>query len=437
MNNKIGLAILILLFSAPLARAEVINLPLNATVINGEKTNDYAGEATIPIGNFTGDIFPEMAVSIRNYSPSVHTGRVVITKGSINGLPSTINLATQTAIIIEGENYLWTGTTLLSVPDLDNNNYSELLVSSGLDFYIINGSLTMPSQFKITDVGVTVPGRKFSCTDVLKSVEFGDFDGDKSTDMIFSGCGLPYGSAGIINLSKLPAGPVTINTAFFDGVRGKLIDDVVNGIDHTIAAVNLDNDAQTDLIFAKDSIVKVYINGLLKSTVNTSMTNTMVFSAGDMKIDGLNDFIIAGNIYPKGFTIGLIFNKGTWDSTSNLTLDGVYASEIKGFSAFSTDVLYIMAPSPYGLIVGDKNYSSGQGRIVILKPKVAWQPTYTVTTADQTDNTKIIGGTRIGTSVGYSDNFFGGIGCSADTAIFIGSNNLNQLGKSYVLRYKK
>lgn len=440
MRNKIILTTLLLGLTASIASAQIINLPdANGTTFLGQTSGDYSGETTIPIGNFTGDVFPESLVTVRNYATAAHRGRLYIKTGSINGLTNQVNVASGSNIIIEGENYAWTGSRVYSVPDLNNNNYTELFATSGVNFYLIYGAATLPTTFNITDVGNTVAGRKFIGTDLIRGLQFGDFDKDGNVDMAFSGAGLAYGEAGVIYLSKLPAGPVTINAALFDNVKAKKFTNVVNGFPHSIAAVDLNNNGQTDLIFVDGSKIRLYIDGVLKSTIATSaiLNAAMVFPAGDMTDDAKNDFVIAGNVYPSGFTVALVPNKETWPATMTLAIDGVNASQLKGISELNTFLSYIMVPSPYGLIIGDSGYSAGAGRVIILPKKKVWPSIYEITAAAQTDNTKIIGGLRIGTSVGYSDNMYGGIGCSAETAIFVGANAINQISNSYVARYKK
>lgn len=432
MKYRILFIFLSILLCAFDVQATIINTS-TGTAINGERAGDYAGENTLPLGNFTGDIFPEMMVTVRNYSTAVHAGRIYIKQATINGLPSTVNLAIETKIIIDGENYSWLGSKVRLVPDYNHNGYNEILTTAGVNFYIIEGAAVLPTTFNIADVGITVPGRKFIGTDSLRSVEFGDFDKDGELDMIFSGAGLALGEAGIIYLSKLPPGPVTINDALFDGVKAKKFTNVVGFLDHNIAVSDLDGNGQDDYIFCKDGTVQVYINNVLVNTINTMMSASMVFSAGDMQINGLKDFVVVGNIYPKGFTIGLVFNKGTWTTSSNLVLDGISGSEIKGIGTLASSDSYTIIPSPFGAIIGD----TVNNRVVVINPKSTWPATYTVTTLDQTDNTKIIGGTHLGTSVGISDNMFGGIGCMTESALFIGSNNINLVGKSYVVKYKK
>jgi hypothetical protein len=440
MKNVFTALIALFALTSTAFAGQTITIPdPKGTIFRGERGGDYAGETTISIGNFTGDVFPETLINVRNFATSVHAGRVYIKRGSINGLPQDMNLATQSDITIEGENYGWTGTNIRVVPDLNGDGYTEILVSSGSNLYLIYGAQNFPPSFKITDVGTTIAGKRFITNGQFQDAEFGDFDKDGNVDMLIAGSGLLAGEAGIIYLSKLPAGAVTINAALFDGIKGKKIPNVVGFMQHSVAVLDLDNNGQTDYVFIKDTQIRVYINDVLKSTINTAgiANAAMVFNAGDMNNDGLADFVIHGNIYPSGPATTLIFNRVNWPASMTLAIDGTSASRLSGIGQFNTSLGHIIAPFPQGLLIGDDSYSSGAGRVIVLDKKNVWPATYTITASEQSDNTKIVGGVRIGKSVSYSENLYGGIGCQANVAILVGANALNQISNSYVVQFKK
>lgn len=438
-----------------------VQLPTtNGTTFVGEQNGDYAGESAISIGDFNGDFIPEVAVAARNYLISVHAGMVAIFKGQPEGLAVTKKMS-EADIKIIGDNYSWTGITIFAPGDMDGDRLAEFIFSSGEDFYLLRGTKTPPATITLSSIGSTNKGVKFLGATIF-NMSFGDVDGDGIKDLIYTAYS---GSSDVFIISgkSIPSnGTLTINNSFFDGVRGYRITlpGVINGSKTSVALTDVDRNGIKDLIITNSTVVKAYVMLNLKSPLpavttlsdnyftgtngtlirtQIAVNSNLVHAIGDVNGDSFNDILLSGTQYPNMSDMIMVPGRQTWPATMNLETD-TSIKRIRGIGPLNINAI------PPVSIAGDHNGDGIQdfivgdntkNRAVIIEVGANWPALYTVSNSFQSTNTKLVGPTGTGSSVGFAENLFGGIGCAIDLSYIVGANFGSGIGKAYAVNFKK